>query len=144
MCCCDLLRLLFLTLCSPLSVSRFALWVKKKGRERKEVSSEEQKAHSPGRRRTVYSHGDYKKKKKSSLRQRRFDVWTSLRVPLGRPPASSPRAAALTYPRHLGGPLRAANTDPRGPCFSAQAALLGAQSCGTDSCFNSAELVPDL
>lgn len=40
--------------------------------------------------------------------------------PAGRPLASSPRAAALTFPRHLGRPLRAANADPRGLCFSMQ------------------------
>lgn len=83
-------------------------WEKKRGSR--------EKPHSPGSRRTVYA--DIKQLTAAPLWCVDFTA-----SPTGRPLASSPRAAALTFLRHLGRPLRAANTDPRELCFSMQPAL---------------------
>lgn len=75
---------------------------------------------SPVRRRrsAVYAYSDLRKQLVAAL------LWCVdfTAGPTGRPLASSPRAAALSFVRHLGRPLRAANTDPRVLCFSMQPA----------------------
>lgn len=74
------------------------LWLKSKQKnERKseKVSRREQKPHR------AEGQSDLKKKKRSSLQQLHFDVWTSLRVPLDSLWLSAPPAADLTFLRHL-------------------------------------------
>lgn len=111
--------------------------------------------HSPGSTRTAYAERDFGGRKKKAGYGRatlmcELHCRSHRTAPGSQPWSSSSSELALTYLRHLGRPLRAANRDPGRVVFfffcfffPLQAARQAQSSSSTDSYFKSAEFVPE-